>query len=125
MKADVRHYLTFVAMLVALGACRPQRIDVRESAVRPISMMELHRVGGVPVGWRFTVPPGDAAAGRQAFIDFGCQSCHTVEGEHFPSTPAGESGAGPDLAGMGSHHPAAYFAESILDPNAVLVDGPG
>ena len=26
---------------------------------------------------------------------------------------------------MGSHHPAEYFAESILNPDAVLVDGPG
>jgi uncharacterized protein involved in high-affinity Fe2+ transport len=26
---------------------------------------------------------------------------------------------------MGGHHPAEYFAESILNPNAVIVDGPG
>jgi hypothetical protein len=26
---------------------------------------------------------------------------------------------------MGAHHPPAYFAESILNPNAVLVEGPG
>jgi uncharacterized protein involved in high-affinity Fe2+ transport len=26
---------------------------------------------------------------------------------------------------MGGHHPAEYFAESILDPNAVIVEGPG
>jgi hypothetical protein len=26
---------------------------------------------------------------------------------------------------MGDHHPPAYVAEAILDPNAVLVDGPG
>jgi len=26
---------------------------------------------------------------------------------------------------MGSHHPAEYFAEAIINPNAVLVDGPG
>src|SRR5947209_2540139 len=28
---------------------------------------------------------------------------------------------GPALTGMGAHHPAEYFAESILDPNAVIV----
>jgi hypothetical protein len=36
-----------------------------------------------------------------------------------------QSGAGPDLTGMGSHHPEAYFVESILNPDAVVVDGPG
>jgi mono/diheme cytochrome c family protein len=85
-------------------------------------MMELHRTGGVPPMWRFTVPPGDAVAGRQAFFDLGCQSCHRVESE--PSTARDEQ-RGPDLTGMGSHHPAEYFAESILAPDAVLVDGPG
>src|SRR5262245_57061308 len=35
-----------------------------------ITMDALHAAGGVPPGWRFTLPTGDAAAGRQAFIDF-------------------------------------------------------
>ncbi len=26
---------------------------------------------------------------------------------------------------MGAHHPAEYFAESILNPNRVIVEGPG
>ena len=26
---------------------------------------------------------------------------------------------------MGEHHPAGYLAESILNPNAVIVEGPG
>jgi hypothetical protein len=26
---------------------------------------------------------------------------------------------------MGRHHPAEYFAESILNPNAVIIVGPG
>ena len=26
---------------------------------------------------------------------------------------------------MGPYHPAEYFAESVLDPNAVIVKGPG
>ena len=26
---------------------------------------------------------------------------------------------------MGEHHPAGYLAESILNPNAVIVKGPG
>ena len=32
---------------------------------------------------------------------------------------------GPDLTGVGEHHPAGYILESILNPNAVIVDGRG
>ncbi|HXU90803.1 MAG TPA: c-type cytochrome, partial [Methylomirabilota bacterium] len=37
-------------------------------------------------------------------------------------TPRGQ---GPDMTGMGSHHPAEYFAELIMNPNRVIVDGNG
>ena len=33
-------------------------------ALRRITMEELHRSGGVPRGWQFTLPPGDPAKGR-------------------------------------------------------------
>lgn len=92
---------------------------------QPITMAALHQSGGVPRGWNFSPPRGDAAAGRRAFVELGCHTCHEVQGERFPTPPADEKRPGPDLTGMGSHHPAEYFAESILNPNAVLVDGPG
>jgi mono/diheme cytochrome c family protein len=92
---------------------------------RPITMAELHQSGGVPHGWQFRLSPGDPVVGRQAFIDFGCPTCHTVQGEHFPAVTNEGPRVGPDLSGMGGHHPASYFAESIVNPNAVLVDGPG
>jgi hypothetical protein len=38
-------------------------------APRRVSMEELHRAGGVPRGWKFTVPPGDSVKGRQVFAD--------------------------------------------------------
>src|SRR2546427_12863874 len=84
-------------------------------------MAALHQAGGVPPGWGFTVPPGDVGAGRRTFADAGCPSCHRVAREAFPPP----TGPGPELTGMGSHHPAEYFVESILTPDAVLVDGPG
>lgn len=90
-----------------------------------ISMEQLHAGGGVPPGWRFTLPPGDAVAGRRAFIDSGCSSCHKVQEESVAQKAGAATGSGPDLSGMGNHHPAEYFAESILNPNAVIVDGPG
>ena len=90
-----------------------------------ISEEALHAGGGVPPGWRFTVPPGDPAAGRQVFVQFQCHTCHAVKGEQFPLAPGEAATAGPDLSGMGAHHPAEYFAESIVNPSAVVVDRPG
>jgi Cytochrome c/Fe2+ transport protein len=90
-----------------------------------ISMEALHQHGGVPPGWRFTVPAGDPNAGRAAFRKLECYQCHTIQGEPFPQASNAPSTSGPDLTGMGGHHPAEYFAESILNPNAVIVTGPG
>ena len=92
---------------------------------RRITMEALHASGGVPPGWRFAVPPGDAAAGRQAFVDLKCHACHAIKGEQFPLKPGEAATAGPELSGMGGHHPAEYLAESIVNPSAVLVEGPG
>jgi hypothetical protein len=60
------------------------------------------------------------------FIELECFKCHSVRGESFPSAPAKQADeVGPDLSGMGEHHPPEYFAESILHPNKILVEGPG
>jgi hypothetical protein len=82
-------------------------------------MMDLHATGGVPVGWRFALPPGDPKRGRGAFVALGCAECHRVAPDDQPTGP------GPALDGMGAHHSAEYFAESILNPDAVVVSGPG
>jgi mono/diheme cytochrome c family protein len=88
-----------------------------------ITMEALHAAGGVPPGWQFTLPMGEPAAGREVFITMQCYTCHNVAGEHFPDHPPRD--VGPDLTGMGAHHPAAYLAESILHPNAVIITGQG
>jgi len=93
--------------------------------LRRFTMEELHRSGGVPRGWRFTLPAGDPAKGRQAFADLECYTCHAIQGERFPASGGDAKSVGPELTGMGTHHPAEYFAESILAPNAVILDGPG
>jgi cbb3-type cytochrome oxidase cytochrome c subunit len=119
------------ALVVTLVSChpvpaRPAKPSKAASSVpTPISMAALHQSGGLPSGWRFTPPPGNRIAGRQVFVDFGCYTCHAVQGESFPATPENERSPGPDLTGMGSHHPPEYFVESILNPNGVVVDGPG
>lgn len=101
------------------GSASPPPASIR------ITMDALHAAGGVPTGWRFTMPAGDAAAGRQAFVDLKCYACHVISGEQFPLKLGEVATAGPELTGMGGHHPAEYFAESIVNPSAVLVEGPG
>src|SRR4030095_11256738 len=61
------------------------------------------------------------ALGREVFGRLGCFACHRVKGERFPAP----TGRGPDLTGMGHHHPPGYLLESVLNPDAVIVEGPG
>lgn len=89
------------------------------------TMEALHASGGVPPGWQFTLPPGDPQAGRRVFVDFKCYACHAIRGEQFPLKAGESASAGPDLTGMAPHHPIAYLVESIVNPHAVLVEGPG
>ena len=91
---------------------------------RRVSEDELHRHGGVPRGWRFSVPPGDASRGRELFRELECYKCHEIKTEKFPAPSDGKY-TGPELTGMGRIHPSEYIAESILFPNAVIVDEPG
>ena len=90
-------------------------------APRRVTMAELHAAGGVPPGWLFNPPPGDAARGREIFLRLGCLACHPVAGESQPPS----SGLGPDLTDAGQHHPPGYLLESVINPDAVIIEGPG
>ena len=81
-----------------------------------ITMEQLHSLGGIPRGWRFTIPSGDPAAGRKVFIELECFKCHTVKGENFSAAPANQAGeVGPDLTGMGDHHPCLLYTSDAAD----------
>ncbi|MET0484444.1 MAG: iron transporter [Candidatus Rokuibacteriota bacterium] len=95
------------------------------SGSKRVTMEDLHRGGGVPPGWRFSWPAGAAARGREVFAKLECYQCHEVKSEKFPPVTPDPTRRGPELSGMGAHHPAEYFAESIINPNAVIVLGPG
>jgi len=79
------------------------------AAAQPI---ETHH----PQGWRFAIPKGDPTKGKAVFDKFECYYCHEVRGEQFPS-PAEDA---PELSQMGAMHPVEFFAESIMNPNAVV-----
>ncbi len=81
-----------------------------------------HGAHGTPPGWKFTLPKGDAAKGRAAFEKFECFKCHEGKGERFPA-PSDAANAGPELAHMSAHHPPEFFAESIVNPRAVIDRG--
>ena len=111
-----------LALVLGLSAWAQQGPAAKPKPIR-IPMEELHKAGGVPPGWKFALPVGDPVKGRTAFVDFECFSCHQVKGEKFPPGKTGD--VGPELTGMGGRHPTDYFLESVLNPNAVIVEGPG
>jgi Cu/Ag efflux protein CusF len=62
------------------------------------------------------MPKGDPAKGRAVFEKFECYYCHEIRGEQFPYPVE----SAPELSQMGPMHPVEFFAESIMNPNAVV-----
>ena len=85
-------------------------------------MNALHQAGGVPSGWRLTPPAGDVAAGRRPSL---ISDVRRATGSMASRSRRSPEPVGPDLTGMGAHHPPGYFAEAIMNPDAVLIEGPG
>ncbi len=77
---------------------------------------------GTPEGWKFGLPTGDPAKGREVFAKLECYKCHEVKGETFPSTADTEN-VGPELSAMAPLHDAEYFAESIVNPRKAVEKG--
>jgi mono/diheme cytochrome c family protein len=75
---------------------------------------------GMSADWKFTLPQGDPVEGRKSFVELECYKCHEVKGETFPAVAAAERGVGPELSQMAGMHPVEFFAESIMNPNAVI-----
>ena len=81
-----------------------------------------HRATGehIPTNWKFTLPPGDAVEGKKLFVESECYKCHEIQGESFPVASENDKGVGPELSQMAGTHPPEFFAESIINPNAVI-----
>lgn len=83
-----------------------------------------HPAHGTPVGWKFSLPKGDPARGREVFVKLECYTCHEVTGEKFPA-PTEQARAGPELSQMAPLHDAEYFAEAVINPIATIEKGKG
>lgn len=112
--------VVLITLAVAVAVTRAQHGTSGHSGT---SGMPRHEMHGTPAGWTFTLPKGDAAKGRAVFAKLECYSCHEVKGENFPR-PSGDK-IGPELASMAGHHPPEFFAESIVNPSAVIDKGQG
>ena len=106
----------------ALGEVTPGRHTAfeRKPASHVTNITPSQGDGGSRVTGTVTPPPGDAARGRSVFVKLQCFRCHSVRGERVPAP----SRPGPDLTEVGRYH-AGYLLESIMNPNARIVDGPG
>ncbi|HKQ66721.1 MAG TPA: CopD family protein [Methylomirabilota bacterium] len=107
------------ACTALLGELTPSRNEAfarRSSHVAPVSRSATatSRAGTV------IPPPGNAARGRAVFEKYQCATCHAVPDTKFPAPTR----PGPSLAGVGARHPGE-LVESIMNPNAQILDGPG
>lgn len=115
----------FGVILLILGAhVSGQAEQPRAPATRAPHAEPPGRHHGTPPGWKFAWPKGDAAKGRDVFAKLECYSCHEVKGERFPG-PSQPGSVGPELSAMGPLHEPEYFAESVLNPSAVIEKGKG
>lgn len=115
---DVRSIVAFVFIILVdlsftassvLGANAESATSVKG---RTATTAEHHH----PQNWRFTLPKGDPVKGRAVFTKYECYDCHEVRGENFPEPTE----TAPELSQMGPLHPVEFFAESIINPNAVV-----
>ena len=64
--------------------------------------------------WNSSAPRGDAARGRQVFMEASCALCHRVGGDGATT--------GPDLTGAGGRYAATDLLDAILNPSGVVSD---
>jgi mono/diheme cytochrome c family protein len=105
--------IALAGILIAVFACSKERKEKEESHQE----MSTH---GVSADWKFTLPKGDPSEGRKVFVEVECFKCHEVKGEKSPTVAEREKGVGPELSQMAGMHPPEFFAESIINPNAVI-----
>ena len=127
MSKYLERYLSLAVVGCIVGLFLLSNLAQPASSQRQGSQASTKSSGGhgdhqTPTGWQFAWPQGDPVNGREVFVKLECYSCHEAKGEQFPA-PGGE--VGPELSVMGPLHDAAYFAEAIINPTAVVEKGKG
>lgn len=107
--------MNWITVCVVFGAVVILSCSKKEQTSQPEA-----NVHGMKSDWKFTLPQGDPVEGRKLFVEAECYKCHDVKGEKFPGVAEAEKGVGPELSQMAGMHPAEFFAESIINPNAVI-----
>src|SRR5436190_6868717 len=67
-----------VALVVAAAPATAQHTHPAPPAAKPAAPAH-----GTPKNWKFKLPKGDAAKGREVFAKLECHACHEVRGESF------------------------------------------
>lgn len=109
-----RIFILTMLAIVFFNSCSKEERKTKE-----VSHQEMG-AHGMTSDWKFTLPQSDPDAGRKQFVEVECYKCHEVKGEKFPAVAEGEKGVGPELSQMAGMHPLEFFAESIINPNAVI-----
>jgi len=95
--------LAMCMMVVGVSACAP-----------PPTSTETEQTSAVTV--TAAMPPGDARAGRQAFLDLRCTACHEVPFEsEFP--PPVSANLGPPIDARLAGKDVSYLATAIVSPS--------
>jgi hypothetical protein len=113
--------ISLVAALVLVVRAQPQPGSIVGPVPPGAAAGHDH---ATPAGWKFVWPGGDPVRGRDVFVKLECYSCHEVRGQQFP-VPSDVANVGPELSVMGPLHPPEYFAESVVNPGAVVEKGKG
>lgn len=109
----LRNLVFSIAVFASFTSCSKEKKE-KEMAHQE---MQAH---GIPSDWKSSVAQGSPSEGRKLFVEMECYKCHEVKGEKFPDVAKGERGVGPELSEMAGMHPPEFFAESIINPNAVI-----
>jgi Cu/Ag efflux protein CusF len=114
MRLEMR--LAAICLSISFSIVFPLSASASKHNVKSAPAVEKRQQMHHPVGWRFTMPRGDPIKGKAVFEKFECHYCHRVRGEQFPDPVE----SAPELSQMGGLHPVEFFAESIMNPNAVV-----
>ena len=104
--------LAVVAYLQSLGGIVSVTPNEVKTAIDTMSISEELKKATPSTTFFIT---GDANAGKTVFFDKGCNVCHMVEGD--------EEKTSPNLFTIGARADVEYIKESILFPDAKIIEG--